>query len=212
MRLSHCAFLIASISACTVKMVPPPQTPAQQLPSLPVEPPPPVQDQGQVALEAVGGPARVEVILATEQWSGTYVAGSSVRTAPVCVTPCVANLPYGSHELRFQSLKDPSLMSTDVVTVATKPSVFRYQIGRTETHIGKSLGGIMLFSFGIVGAATGLSLAAADIGGGPMIGVGLLGLGVSVVGGLLWNAGRTEVQPGAGTQWTPVDGIIHANQ
>lgn len=169
--------------------------PAVDLASMPAVP-----NQGQVVLDTVDGPASVIEVLATETWSGQYVSAYGERTAPVCVTPCIANLPYGARTLRFISRVDRERVSTESVVVTTNPTVHRYNVGRIRTHVGGMVGGITVATLGGVSAFTCL-LTGAIIGSGTLVGVGVGSAAVMGAGFAWMSASRTEITPGTMTSF-----------
>lgn len=196
------ACLAIATTACGPVYHPKRPTPEPTLPSgfdpdqTPTEP-----GTGQVVLDTVGESADVVEVLATESWRGTYVAGFAQRTRPVCSTPCVANLPYGAHLLRFASRTDAELDGAEMIDVTRVRRAHRYDMQRTKTHTAGMIGGIILFSFGITAAIAGgaVGLATDSPEGGT---VALIGAGMAVGGGLLWNSSRTEIEPGSLTSWS----------
>jgi hypothetical protein len=196
---------VTSSTGCMIKHLPTPPTPERRLPVLATAPPPAVDGMGQVAIDTVDGPARVEAIVAEETWSGTYTTGTSTRTVPVCTSPCVANLPYGAVKLSFVDLRDPGHNSTDMITVGAQPSVYRHQIGDNTRHMGRAVLGMLLDIGGGVTGLVGLGLMA----GGDSIGTGMaIGGAIALAVGLLVGRHTLIEQSGAGVQWTPDDGVV----
>ena len=239
LRTAACLTL-ASFSFACARQMPPPAAPEKVVPVLDVEPAPPVDGSGRVVLDAQGERARVVEIVGTS--SATVIGGYgygygaaatvvSIDTRPVCVTPCVANLPYGSHELVFASQLDANRRSHATVDVGRSTSVFRHAMGGKTTHRGARVTGIVSLVLGGVGGLTGLGLYAAgaaradtttsiactrcdgtepsrsapmDTGDG-FRSAGVVAFGISgallVAGTVLLILGRDEVQPGSSTQW-----------
>lgn len=187
--------------------------------------PPPVAGNGQVTLDVVGGPARVEEVTARNtpavwpsQSRSRMNFGTSAETLrPVCVTPCVVQLTVGPHEMRFSALDDDERTSTDFVRVGTHPVMFRHVMGRRENNIGLRISGIFGVAMGIAaltvgGALFGIGEAATNrdgtpsdsrdsiqrAGAGTLIGGGLL----TALSAVVLALSRPVEQPGASTQWT----------
>jgi hypothetical protein len=202
--------LSITTTACGfVQEVPRQPTPAQALPTID-NPPPPIPDRGMITLATNEGPAAVEEILA-QNTSSAYASGPggtasshgfSESTAPVCTTPCVAYLPYGSHQLRFTLKRDPMRVSSDTVAVGAKPSVFNYNVGTLDSsRRGALVIGWTSAALGYSLAAGGVAAAAVDSSAGPPLLV--IGLAMGVVGSLVALRSRIKVGGGAGVQWTP---------
>jgi hypothetical protein len=208
--------------------MPAPAAPEKVVPTIMNEPGPAAEGTGRVVLDAQGERARVIEITGTA--SGVITNGyasaqvMSVATRPVCVTPCIADLSYGTHELVFTSQNDDEKGSNATVDVGAKPSIFRHTMGGRVTHPAAKIGGATAVTLGGIGALTGLSLFAAGAlsdsatpadptsttatnSGDGVKSTGLMILGVSgavlVAGVVLLILGRDEVQPGSSTQWIP---------
>jgi hypothetical protein len=106
---------------------PKPPDPPRSVPVLAMEPPPPVEGQGRIAIDAVGvggvpGPYWVELSVAES---------ANVRltvSSHVCKqTPCVANLPYGEHLLRIGNNRER--FGYVAVTIGTKPTILNVVVG-----------------------------------------------------------------------------------
>jgi len=190
-----------TLIACAPRTLPPPAAPARQPPAVDRASVPPVPNTGQVILDTVDGPADVEEVLSSSYAVATN--GNSafgLHTARVCTTPCVANLPYGDHELRFHLRGQPDRTSTAFITATTTPTNHRYAVGTFRTHPGGMFGGIALATvggtLGLVGVAVG-----GGTDNGALTGAGVVGLAAAVVGLLVMNSSRTETQSGALTSW-----------
>lgn len=196
--LSFCAVLM--VAACGPKIYPAVPAPEKTMPAVDLASMPPVPNQGQVVLDTADGPATVVEVLATETWSGQYTSAYGERTAPVCITPCIANLPYGPRTLRFSSRVDPERVSTESVVVTSNPTVHRYNIGRVRTHVGGMIGGMTIATLGGISAVTCL-ITGAVLGNGAVLGVGVASAAV-MGGGIYWaNASRSEITPGTMTSF-----------
>jgi hypothetical protein len=203
--------LAATGPGCVIKNLPAPARPDRTVPVLAMPPPPANPGQGQVAIESIDGPATVEAVLADERWSGTYVSGTATRTAPVCVAPCVANLPFGQHKLRVVDVANPHLSGTETITVGASPSVYRVKLGDNSRYMGRAVLGMFLDIYGgttgLIGLAMMTSSSSSDIGSGLFV-TGAIALGIGLIVGRHSLVG----QPSAGTQWVPADGVIHATR
>lgn len=223
-RVARAMVAVCLAAGCSVRTLPPPQTPERVVPQIELESDPPPEGFGQVTLDTVGGPAHVEVVTAeisgfTYGRVGAYgMTGSSfgMMTAPVCTTPCVANLPLGPHELVFESRVDPERVSRAEVQFTRRPSVFRYDVGLRQANVGSRLLGILTLSFGLSALMTGpLLVGLSDIGSSPShpdagSGMATAGWAVTGVGGALTLVGalvmalmRPVQQDGSGVQWNP---------
>src|SRR5688572_26236847 len=102
------------LTACAAERLPPPQPPAPRL-AAPVAFPeaPPAPGTGRVVLDADGDHAKV---IEVSESSATTVCPS---------TPCVVDLPYGSHPLVFHSTTDESRASDVDLDVGPKAKAVR---------------------------------------------------------------------------------------
>lgn len=124
--LSTVGFALPLLAACGGRVAPPPKPPPS-LPTLTMDPAPPVPGMGRIAISAVGvngepGPFAVwrEITSSTnvQLESSTHVCGE---------TPCVANLPYGNWDLRISN--SHGLYGQVSVVVTEKPSVLNVVVG-----------------------------------------------------------------------------------
>jgi hypothetical protein len=156
-------------------------------------------------------PASVSVVLGRS--TGYATAGGrtamvfSTMTRRVCVqTPCAANLPYGQHELIFQSPEDPSRVSSAAVTVGEKPSVVRHALGTQKSNSPAALVfGVLSMTFGVTGVITGGVLAGVLENKEPGYIILGSGVGLTALGALLFYAGRFVRQEGTTIQWVPTN-------
>jgi hypothetical protein len=196
-----------ALGACADLYLPRPQTPARVIPEVPIEPAPPVADQGRISFDVVDGPARVEEVLATETFRGQYVSAVAERTRHVCDTPCASNLPFGTYKLRF-STKDGLRVSEENVVIGKHPTVYRYATGSNQMPVGKVWGTAGLIVAGI--AAGGIALGGYATGN---TGLGhaflAIGFGFEIGGIALFQTARRWRQHGAPEQWTPSSGDIY---
>lgn len=206
--------LIPVLAACGVRELPPPAAPSKDLPTdvdMPTDESP--SGMGRVVLDANGQKADVvEITGASTAYAGN-VRATVVASRPVCTTPCVVDLTYGSHPLLFQSVTDDERASIAHVDVGPRVQVVRHEIGERHPPSAIGVGGVLLTTLGMVTAVTGGALW----GGGAIASsadgrtsslestgqtVALVGLGAMVVGIPMLILGRPSERPGATTQWT----------
>ncbi len=207
---------LSLFSMACVRELPPPAAPPKQKVELQTMPAGPIPaGAGRVVLDAEAGKgeARVvrvdktEVSVATARGTGY---GVSYSTQLICSkTPCAVDLPAGSHQLVFQATGDERDASAATFDVAAGRShVVRHAIGHVEPHSGWKAVGATGISIGIPAAVVGGVLipisGISDSDGMRTAGFVSLGAGVGLLtlGIVSLVIGRTEVQPGATTQWT----------
>ena len=215
---------LSFIAGCSPHIVPPPAAPAKIVPVVADDRGPPARGNGRVILDAEGEHARVVEVVGTAMGSVSGGRRSfdldAVIVRSVCVTPCVTDLSYGTHELVFSSEIDPEKGSTVNVEVGGGTSVLRESMGYTHIHSGLLVGGGSLVTLGVLGVFTGTVLAAVgashqdtgfnsdgtkrDSGMGTGPGFTVLGISATaVVAGivLLVLGAQPETQQGSATQW-----------
>ena len=209
--------LLALGSGCGTEHLPPPAAPAREVPAdvdMPVEPPP--QGTGRVVIDANGERAKViEITGSATAAAGNYRA-TLIGLRPICTTPCVVDLPYGSHPLVLRSTPDHSRVSELELDVGARPKVVRHTLGeRKDGGTVRSIGATLL-TLGLVTALTGGILwgvgEAASSSGQPssitgpgqiLTGIGAAGVGISIP---LLMLDRPSERPGATTEWSmPLD-------
>lgn len=194
------ALISASVvCGCIVDQLPPTQRPSQQLTAAPVDVPP-TPGQGQIVFDVEQGPAQVEAITAQQVWSGTYVQGSATETVPICTTPCVANVPYGSHKVRFKLLRDPTYNGDEMITVGSQRSIARYNPGQNHVRVGALLGGATLVTLGGVTGIIGLAMSATESGQSTGSTLLIGGAVATLVGMIVWRHTIVQ-QQGSLQQW-----------
>ena len=222
-----CLCLGSLALGCGTVQVPAAAPPSKIVPTLMSEPGPRVDGAGRVVLDVPGERARVvEITGATSgvianQYGATNL--SSIATRVVCITPCVANLEYGQHELAFVSQTEEDVGSIAIVDVGPKTSVFRHAMGRTTKHPTMGSLGTTATSLSATGALTGLSIylvgallqdSDSSKGADPtkydgLKDAGLVTMGISAAvlatGIVLLVLAREERQPGSSTQFIPVN-------
>ena len=203
----------------------------------------PGPDRGRMVLETPGRHAVVSIVERREALTGegymqTYsldsrgvmgagggslgMNGSATSERGVCVTPCLADLAFGAHELRLVDRDDPERIGTAYVNVDQNPSNFRYELGQERPRGWRNFGAIMIGLTGVVSAIVGVNYGI-NFGDGwrDVAPYALLGLGAGLVtlGGWLFE--RSVFQDGSGVQWhadagggngtpTPTDGAAPA--
>ena len=170
---------------------------------------PPAPGTGRVILETNGEPAKVVEITGTATASSGGYSATIVGIRPLCTTPCVIDLPYGSHPLVMRSLSDETHQSETELEVGARAKVFRHTLGeRTDGGALRVLGGSLLM-LGIIATTTGaivwLAGSSASSSGSDLGGTGQVLTGIGA-GGILLSipflvAGRPTERQGATTQW-----------
>lgn len=223
-KLFAAGLVILNANACFSQRELPARTqPPRELPAIAIEPAPQAPGTGRMALDSTDGPAVVDEVVANS--SGEIFAGrgfafaSAASTKPVCTTPCVADLPYGNHQLIFRSVgNDGSYVST--VVAGAKPSIYRVAPTRTSGPTAHTLAftidmlAVMALVLGPSMMVAASARAAHDSGhadefrsnGATITLVGAIALGVGI--GIDF-AGRGSIQPGNGVQWAPADGAFY---
>lgn len=201
------------LAGCGAQKLPAPNPPAKEIPKdvdVPDEPPP--NGAGRVLLDANGDKAKVvEITGSATAAAGNYRA-TIIGVRPLCTTPCVVDLPYGSHPLVFKSTTDESRMSEVDLDVGPKPKVVRHTLGERKDggalhSVGSSilvLGAITALTGGILwatGALTSRDGKESSITptGQLITGIGAAGIGISIP---LLIVGRPTERPGATTEWS----------
>lgn len=195
-------------TGCGVQQLPAAAPPAKVLPAdldVPVEPPPP--GTGRVILDTNGEPAKVvEITGAATASNGAYSA-TIVGIRPLCTTPCVVDLPYGSHPLVLHSISDESHQSETEIDVGARAKVFRHTLGERKDGGSLRTAGGSLLTLGLLAATTGAILwfAGSKNHSGDLAGTGQLVTGLGA-GGVALSipfliVGRPTERPGSTTQW-----------
>lgn len=201
---------LAFLAGCGPQRLPPPQAPAREVPAnVDVPDDPPAPGTGRVLLDADGEKAKVlEVTGSATAAAGGYTA-TIVGVKPLCTTPCVVDLPYGSHPLVFHSTTDEARASEVDLDVGPKPKVVRHAMGERRSGGAMQSIGSSLLVLGVLAAGTGAILWAvgsANPQGGSLgstgqlvTGIGAAGIAISIP---LLILGRPTERPGATTEWT----------
>lgn len=128
------------------------------------------------------------------------------RTGELCVTPCVADLPYGNYRL-FMSSADGSYSQTDTDDLSVREGV-TYHVrapGKYEPPTWLPVLPTVVLAVATVAVLGGAALASkkddkdSQTTGFIMIGAGV---GIGIGGGILYyDASRAKRQDGATTEW-----------
>jgi hypothetical protein len=183
---------------------------------LPNEPPP--NGAGRVVIDANGDRAKVvEITGSATAAAGNYRA-TIIGLRPLCTTPCVVDLPYGSHPLVLRSTTDETRVSELDLDVGPKPKVVRHTLGeKKDGGAARTIGSTVLV-LGATAALTGAllwgvgELASREgqqsglVGPGQIVtGIGAAGIVLSIP---LLVVGRPSERPGATTEWTVPGGNL----
>ncbi|MBL8607602.1 MAG: hypothetical protein JNL38_09790 [Myxococcales bacterium] len=186
--------------------------PTRGIPEVDIEPPPPSDGKtGRVAFDNDGGPVEVDAIV--EEGSGAvratdghgnWITGGSygVKTTPICRTPCVTDLPLGTHRVVVGATRVS-------VTASPKPTVVRVTQPEEDRSPSARLLGTMSMTLGATGVGLGgVALVLEQTShkseyrnpGVAAISVG----GVLLVTGIVVSyLARGSSRPGGATQFTP---------
>jgi hypothetical protein len=134
---------------CGVRTLPPREAPSKEVTPDVISPGPPKHGTGRLLLDTPDGHVRVDVMSEVNErlsWAMTRSAtigntvyetwelkpDSDVVLTPLCMTPCIVDLPPGEYVLRYQTLA-PDEIHSDVerMTVTTEPTVHRRAVGRS---------------------------------------------------------------------------------
>ena len=196
-------------TGCGVQQLPAASPPAKVVPTgLDVPLDPPAAGTGRVILETNGEPAKVvEITGAATATSGRYTA-TIIGVRPLCTTPCIVDLPFGSHPLVMHSVSDETHQSETELEVGARAKVFRHTLGERRDGGALRTVGSSLLTLGLVAATTGAILWAAgasntsgsDLAGKGQLLTALGGAGVLLSIPLL-VVGRPTERAGSTTQW-----------
>jgi len=182
---------------------PPPVQPYVQMPSQPVQP-----GYARVVLDAVDQPMRVAV-----RYDPNFIPPGgrpdTSKSGPLCVTPCVADLPTGRYRLYLSSLGDGDTGSGDTDDVEFSPGYYVYlrAPGRYETPSQSAQVlpvlvmtlGLTTMLLGSLGLGDAYSHSTNPAGGYAVLALGLGG----TIGGAIWwyDSSRAIRQEGATSLW-----------
>lgn len=217
--LRYLVLIVAFAPGC-VRTLPPVAAPPRELPEMRTDVPEPAPGEGRVALDVVDGPARVDEVVARSSSrasavavssAGTVAVGDAVAegatTAHVCTTPCLVNLPHGTHELIFTLPSGRA--DTASVMVGTRPTAYRRVLAIREQPLGRgeALAGFSMMMGGLAFAGIGFGIGPLFVSGNSSgLGVGLLVLGgvgvvLAAIGIPLLALHPADQREGAGVEW-----------
>ncbi len=219
-RIAVASSLLLSFAAgCGTERLPAPQPPPRELPAnvdVPDEPPAP--GTSRVVLDANGDKAKVVEITGSATAAAGGYRAVVVGVKPVCTTPCVVDLPYGSHPLVLRSTTDETRQSELDLDVGPKPKVVRHTLGERRDGGAVRTVGASLLLLGITAGLTGAILWGVGAGahsdglestGQVVTAIGAGGIGLSIP---LFVIGRPTERPGATTEWTMPGGAPRPTQ
>src|SRR5262245_44812804 len=118
---SWAGLLAAALLGCVPARRPPLATTARVAPRPDVPPPPPA-GYGRVIIDVVDGPARVDL--------PDVGSDDLAWRRPLCVSPCVLDLPQGRHQLRLTLTdRDDHRTELALVNFRSMPTVYRRAMG-----------------------------------------------------------------------------------
>lgn len=205
------ALFVSAGTGCGVEQLPAARPPPRTLPAEIVVPPdPPAPGSGRVILDTDGEPASVVEITSGALPTSGALTATVVGVRPLCTTPCVVDLPYGSHPIVLRSTSDESRQSETELDVGAHARVFRHTLGERTDGGGLRMVGASILTLGILAVAAGAVMWAA--GGASSHGSPSLLTGGEVMtagggGGVLLSIpflvmGRPTERPGSTTQWS----------
>ena len=147
-------------SACVETIPPAPPPTSEAIPTGPALLPSSA-GKGRVLIAATNGPARVdEIVGRTESYAYRDDGSESYRQGeiakPICAsTPCAANLDFGEHVLKFESLAEPLTFGRGTVDVGAEDAAFVHTMGGYKNGGTLHEVGSITAALGFLGAATG---------------------------------------------------------
>jgi hypothetical protein len=198
---------LALAAAGCIHALPPRATPGPVLPppdTLPLAP-----GLGRLYIDVVDGPVRVRAvkpITVTETFNGEQFEEEELEDQATCISPCVLDLPLGSHLLAFP-VRGAGGVDLARVIVSPSPTLYRHALGwRQAREVGFTLG-VLGASFGGVSFVTGGALLpvglAKDSQGLTLAGGITLGVGALLTAAGIWAIAKHPLmeQAGAGAQY-----------
>jgi hypothetical protein len=209
--LALTALLASSAVGCGVEQLPAARPPSRTLPAeveMPPEPPPP--GRGRVILDTDGEPASVVEITGGAVPSTGALTADVIGIRPLCTTPCVVDLTYGSHPIVLRSMSDETHQSETELDVGARAKVFRHTLGERTDGGGLRMVGASMLTLGILAVAAGAVLWTAgstSSRGSPSLATNGEVLTMGGAGGVLLSIpflvmGRPTERPGSTTQWS----------
>lgn len=207
----------AGVFGCGVEQLPPGRAPSRVLPADVVVPAqPPAAGTGRVILDTDGEPASVVeitsgVMPAHRALAGNATNASNVSVKAICsTTPCVVDLPYGSHPIALRSTADESRQSEIELDVGARAKVFRHTLGERSDGGGLRVVGASMLTLGVLALAAGFVMwgaGGASSRGSPSLVTSGEVLAGGGAGGVLLAIpflfmGRPTERAGATTEWS----------
>jgi hypothetical protein len=206
-RFALILHVLALTAAGCIHALPPRATPGPVVPppaTLPLAP-----GLGRLYVDVVDGPIRVRVvrpITVTETINGEQFEEEELEDQATCLSPCVLDLPLGSHLLAFP-VRGAGGVDLARVIVSPNPTLYRRALGwRQAREAGFTLG-VLGATFGGVSLATGGALLpvglARDSHGVTLAGGITLGIGALLTAAGIWAIAKHPLmeQAGAGAQY-----------
>jgi hypothetical protein len=204
-----------STAACAgePRVIEPRTPPPHEIPSVQLPPYPPRPGEGRIVLDTTDGPMRLSMA-SDPSFVPPGASTAPSRAGELCLTPCVADLPFGKYRL-FMTAENGEHGDTDDLLVGQGLTVYRRAPGKyTTPTIADRIApgallvlGITLFSVGTVLASSAAASSATGSSSGESAVPGLLlagaGVGLGIGGGIwVYEASRAIRQRGATTTWT----------
>lgn len=209
--LALAALLASAAGGCGVEQLPAARPPSRTLPAevvVPAGPPPP--GTGRVILDTDGQPASVVEITGSTVRAGGALTATIASVKPLCTTPCVVDLPYGTHPIVLRSTSDETRQSEAELDVGARAKVFRHTLGERSDGGGLRVVGASMLTLGILAVVAGAVMWGAGGASSPRS-PSLVTSGEVITaggaGGVLLSIpflfmGRPTERPGATTQWS----------
>ena len=199
--------VLALVAAGCIQALPPRATPGPAVPPPATFPPAP--GLGRVYVDVVDGPTWVRVvkpITVTETVNDEEFDTEELEDVAACTSPCVLDLPPGSHLLAFP-VRGAGGVDLARVIASPSPTVYRRALGWRQRGGAGFVLGVLGATFGGASFATGAALLPAGLAkdnhgltlaGGITLGVGAV---LTAVG--IWAIANNPLmeQAGAGAQY-----------
>ncbi len=194
--------LLVSLCASCITRLPAPPDPPRVDPAveMPSSQPPPGRGRVVIATER-DIPSVVHFVEGASFANGQYGVVGAVHLSRLCVTPCVVDLPYGNHELRFTTDGAPGDDQV-YVSVSDRTSALRVALGKRTNGGTAATAGRWLVGVGGLAALTGGLLWPVDDDAGVIRTTALGGVAALALGLVLSQLDRPIVQPASSIQWT----------
>lgn len=180
--------------------------PVRHLPAVARALEPAAPGRGRVAVDSDDGPTRVVLV--------ERPRGQRWRATHLCLTPCVAELPVGPHEIAFVPPDDELPIEGTIVVFGALPSVLLRTAPREHDDVLLRILGIGGVAWGVIGQVVGtIGLGVAASAGGAdgpsYAGQQLVCLAwaaggiVAMIAGFAALRAATQVRTGRNRFWTP---------